>query len=236
MSGRPEAKGLVQGSHTPLWAEGAHGNRIGNGTRAPGPARGERHGSFGRSSCGRRGPWGQVIHPLIGVLSLRIAFSDGGGEQADRGGAIAAIAEKLFGAVPLWLLGIALVGMAAWRPTEAALGQAGPDGWKASKRAMAAGRCVSFGFVAYSVLSYAAGEKGSGSGSLDKDAQDIKVLDWPAGQWIVGIAGAAVAGAGAQIAVRAVTHKFKKHLKMSDMSPKTRKVVNSLNFSEYRFV
>lgn len=93
-----------------------------------------------------------------------------------------------------------------------------------------------YGFVAYSVLSYAAGEKGSGSGSSDKDAQDIKVLDWPAGQWIVGIAGAAVAGAGAQIAVRAVTHKFKKHLKMSDMSPKTRKVVNSLNFSEYRFV
>lgn len=57
---------------------------------------------------------------------------------------------------------------------------------------MAAGRCVFYGFVAYSVLSYAAGEKGSGSGSSDKDAQDIKVLDWPAGQWIVGIAGAAV--------------------------------------------
>ncbi|WP_405602624.1 MULTISPECIES: DUF1206 domain-containing protein [unclassified Streptomyces] len=56
------------------------------------------------------------------MLSLRIAFSDGGGEQADRGGAIAEIAEKPFGAVPLWLLDIALVGMALWRLTEAAFG------------------------------------------------------------------------------------------------------------------
>lgn len=50
--------------------------------------------------------------------------------------------------------------MALWRLNEAAFGQAGPDGQKASKRAMAAGRCVFYGFVAYSVLSYAAGEKG----------------------------------------------------------------------------
>ncbi|MFD3496301.1 DUF1206 domain-containing protein [Streptomyces sp. NPDC058690] len=171
-----------------------------------------------------------VIYLLIGVLSLRIAFSDGGGEQADRGGAIAEIAEKPFGTVLLWLLGIALVGMALWRLTEAAFGQAGPDGKKASKRAMAAGRCVFYGFAAYSVLSYAAGEKGSGSGSSDKDSQDItaKVLDWPGGQWIVGIAGAAVAGAGVWIAVRAFRRKFQKHLKKSDMSPKTRKVVNFL--------
>ncbi|WP_432164576.1 DUF1206 domain-containing protein [Streptomyces sp. bgisy031] len=171
-----------------------------------------------------------VIYVLIGVLSLRIAFSDGGGEQADRGGAIAEIAEKPFGTVLLWLLGTALVGMALWRLTEAAFGQAGPDGKKASKRAMAAGRCVFYGFVAYSVLSYAAGERGSGSGSSDKDSQDItaKVLNWPGGQWIVGIAGAAVAGAGVWIAVRAFMRKFQKHLKVSDMSQKTRKMVNFL--------
>lgn len=68
-----------------------------------------------------------VIYLLMGVLSPRVAFSDGGGEQADRGGAIAEIAEKPFGAVLLWLLGIALVGMTLWRLTEAAFGQAGPD-------------------------------------------------------------------------------------------------------------
>ncbi|MGW5731580.1 MULTISPECIES: DUF1206 domain-containing protein [Streptomyces] len=171
-----------------------------------------------------------IIYILIGALSLRIAFSDGGGKQADRGGAVAEIAGKPFGSALLWLLGIALVGMALWRLTEAAFGQAGPDGHKANKRAMAAGRCVFYGFVAYSVLSYAAGDKGSGSGSSDKSSRDVtaKALDWPAGQWIVGIAGAVVAGAGVWIAVRALMRKFKKHLKMSQMSTRTRQVVTFL--------
>ncbi|MGB8947275.1 MAG: DUF1206 domain-containing protein [Streptomyces sp.] len=171
-----------------------------------------------------------IIYILIGALSLRIAFSDGGGKQADRGGAVAEIAGKPFGEALLWLLGVALVGMALWRLSEAAFGQAGPDGRKANKRAMAAGRSVFYGFVAYSVLSYAAGDKSSGSGSSDKSSRDVtaKVLDWPAGQWIVAIAGAVVAGAGVYIAVRAIRRKFKKHLKMSQMSARTRQVVTFL--------
>ncbi|MEU0967323.1 DUF1206 domain-containing protein [Streptomyces sp. NPDC005917] len=167
-----------------------------------------------------------VLYALIGVLSLRIAFS-GGGKQADRGGAIAEIAQKPFGAVLLWLLGIALAGMALWRLSEAAFGQAGPDGEKPGRRAMAAGRFCFYGFVAYSVLSYAAGDKASGSGSSDKNSQDVtaKALDWPGGQWIVGVAGAAVTAAGIWIAVRAVMRKFEKHLRMSEMSRRTREFV-----------
>ncbi|MFE5111202.1 DUF1206 domain-containing protein [Streptomyces sp. NPDC056663] len=173
-----------------------------------------------------------VIYVLIGVLSLRIALSDGGGKQADRGGAIAEIAEKPFGTVLLWLLGTALAGMAVWRLSEAAFGQAGPDGRKAGKRAMAAGRFVFYGFVSYSVLSYAAGDKGSGSGSgsSDRDSQDVtaKALDWPGGQWIVAVAGIAVAAAGIWIAARAIMQKFHKHLKMFEMSEKARKVIDFL--------
>ncbi|MFJ8487436.1 DUF1206 domain-containing protein [Streptomyces sp. NPDC094038] len=170
-----------------------------------------------------------VIYVLIGVLSLRIAFF-GGGEQADRGGAIAEIAHKPFGSVLLWLLGIALAGMALWRLSEAAFGQAGPDGGKPGKRAMAAGRFVFYGFVSYSVLSYAVGDKSSGSGSSDKNSQDVtaKALDWPGGQWIVGIAGAAVTAAGLWIVVRALLRKFEEHLKVAEMSPKTRQVIVSL--------
>ncbi|MFE6961477.1 DUF1206 domain-containing protein [Streptomyces sp. NPDC057696] len=171
-----------------------------------------------------------IIYVLIGVLSLRISFSGGGGKQADRGGAIAEIAGKPFGAALLWLLGTALAGMALWRLSGAAFGQAGPDGKKASKRAMAAGRCVFYGFVSYSVLTYAAGDKSSGSGSSDQNSRDVtsKALDWPAGQWIVAAAGAAVAAAGVWIAVRALRRTFQEHLKMSGMSPKTRQTVTAL--------
>ncbi|MFD8567172.1 DUF1206 domain-containing protein [Streptomyces sp. NPDC057694] len=169
-----------------------------------------------------------VIYVLIGLLALRIAFADGGGKQADRGGAVAEIADKPFGTVVLWLLGAALAGMALWRLSEAAFGQAGADGKKASKRAMAAGRFVFYGFVSYSVLSFAAGDKSSGSGSSDKSSKDVTAtaLDWPQGQWIVAAAGLGVAVAGVWIAVRAVLRKFHKHLKMSELSGRTRKAVD----------
>ncbi|MFJ8951369.1 DUF1206 domain-containing protein [Streptomyces sp. NPDC102381] len=169
-----------------------------------------------------------VLYVLIGVLALRIAFSDSEGQQADRGGALTEIAQKPFGTALLWLLGIALAGMALWRLTEAAFGQAGPDGRKASKRAMSGARCVFYGFVSYSVLSYAAGSKGSGSGSSDKDSQDVtaKALDWPGGTWIVGVAGAALAVVGLSLAVRALLRKFRKHLRMSEMSKRPRQAVD----------
>src|SRR3954452_2334646 len=51
-----------------------------------------------------------VIYLLVGVLALQIAFGDGG-RQADRGGALAALADKPFGSVVLWALGI---GSSAW--------------------------------------------------------------------------------------------------------------------------
>ncbi|MER7202240.1 DUF1206 domain-containing protein [Streptomyces sp. CB01635] len=166
-----------------------------------------------------------VIYVLIGVLSLRIGFSGSRGGQADRGGAIAEIAHRPFGTVLLWLLGTALAGMALWRLTEAAFGQAGPEGRKASKRTMAGGRCLFYGFVSYSVLSYAAGGKGSGSGNSDRSSRDVtaKVLGWPGGQWIVGIVGAGVASIGVWIAVRALMGKFQKRLRVSEMSRRVRK-------------
>ncbi|MBM7442738.1 DUF1206 domain-containing protein [Streptomyces sp. HB132] len=170
-----------------------------------------------------------VIYLLVGVLALRIAFSDGG-KQADRGGAIAEIAEKPFGSVLLWVLGLALAGMALWRLSEALFGQAGPDGEKASKRAMAAGRFLFYAFVSYSVLSYAAGDKGSGSGSSDQQTDDVtaRALEWTGGQWIVGAAGAAVAGAGLWMAYRALARKYHKHMKMSEMTKKTRQAVDAV--------
>ncbi|WP_237404875.1 DUF1206 domain-containing protein [Actinacidiphila reveromycinica] len=180
----------------------------------------------GRAGFAARG----VIYALVGVLAVRIAFSDGGGQQADRGGALAEIAHKPFGSVLLWLLGAALAGMALWRLSEAVIGQPGEDGDKAGKRLAAAGRAVFYGFVSYSVLAYAVGEKTSGSGSSDKRTDDVtaKALGWPGGQWILSVAGIGVACAGVWIAVRALMRKFHKHLEMARMSERERRVVDFL--------
>ncbi|MGW7044717.1 DUF1206 domain-containing protein [Streptomyces avermitilis] len=166
-----------------------------------------------------------VIYVLVGVLALRIAFG-GSGHQADRTGALQEISSKPFGAVLLWALGVGLVGMALWRLSEALFGAAGQDGGKASKRLLSAGRCAFYVFVAYSVLSFAAGS--GGGGSSDDQSKDVtaKALQWPGGQWIVGVAGIAAAVAGVWIGVRAVLRKYHKHLKLGEMSRRTRQLVD----------
>ncbi|MET7383756.1 DUF1206 domain-containing protein [Streptomyces sp. NPDC005529] len=166
-----------------------------------------------------------VIYALVGILALRIAFG-GSGHQADRGGALQEIASKPFGAVLLWALGVGVVGMALWRLSEAVFGAAGEDGGKPAKRLMAAGRCVFYGFVAYSVLSFAAGSRGSGAG--DKKSRDVtaKALGIPGGQWIVGAVGVGLVAAGVWIAVRAIMRKYHKHLKLGEMSKRVRQAVD----------
>jgi len=83
--------------------------------------------------------------------------------------------------------------------------------------------------MAYSILAFAAGDKGSGSGSSDKQSQDItaRAMDWPAGRWIVGIAGVAIAVAGIWIGARAVMRTFHKHLKLGQMSRGVKRFVDT---------
>lgn len=172
-----------------------------------------------------------TIYLLVGALALQIAFG-GSSEQADRQGALAEIAEKPLGSVMLWALGIGLVGMALWRLSEAAFGAAGPDGGKVTKRLASAARFVFYSFVAYSVLAFAAGEEsgggGSGGGSGDEQSRDVtaRVLELPGGQWLMGAAGVGVIVAGVWIGVRALMRSYHKHLRLGEMSRRTRRAVD----------
>ena len=167
-----------------------------------------------------------VIYLLVGVLALRIAFGHGE-HQADRRGALAELADEPFGAVLLWALGIGLAGMAVWRLSEVLFGSVGADGRKASKRLLALARCVFYAFVAYSVLSFAAGN-GGGGGSSDKQSRDVtaRALGMPGGQWIVGAAGAGIVVAGMWIGVQALRRAYHKKLKLGELSPRARRLVD----------
>ncbi|MGW0603395.1 DUF1206 domain-containing protein [Streptomyces sp. NPDC002644] len=169
-----------------------------------------------------------VLYLLIGAIALRVAFDPRNGEQADRSGALTEIADKPFGSVLLWALGIATAGMALWRLSEAAFGASGPDGRKARKRLFSACRAVFYGFVAYSVLAFAAGE--GGAGSSDRQSRDVtaRALEMPAGRWLVGAVALGVIVAGGWILVRAVRRKFRKHLRTAAMSRTVRRTVDVL--------
>ncbi|MFJ7048109.1 DUF1206 domain-containing protein [Streptomyces sp. NPDC101112] len=171
-----------------------------------------------------------VIYLLVGALALQIAFGEGG-QQADRQGALEEISEKPLGSVLLWALGIGVVGMALWRLSEAVFGAAGPDGRKWIKRLASAARFVFYTFVAYSVLTFAAGSgggSGGGGGSSDEQSKDVtaRALELPAGQWLVGAAGIGVIVAGVWIAVRALMRSYHKHLRLGEMSRRTRRAVD----------
>jgi hypothetical protein len=168
-----------------------------------------------------------VIYLLVGVLALQIAFGEGK-HQADRGGALAEISDKPFGAVLLWALGVGLAGMALWRLSQVFFGADGPEGRKPQKRLLAGVRFVFYAFVAYSVLAFAASPSKGGGGSSDEQSRDVtaRAMEMPAGQWLVGAAGVGVVVAGIWIAVQAVRRKYHEKLKLGAMGPRIRRLVD----------
>lgn len=163
-----------------------------------------------------------LLYVIIGVIAIQIALT-GKRQEADRGGAVEEIGQKPFGEAMLWVLVVALVGMCLWRLVEAAFGQAVPDGDKATKRLTSLGRAIFYGFVVASLVqTLTAGDgKGKGGESSNKTSKDLtaKALDWPAGQWIVGLAGLILLGVGVGMAVRYAMRKFREKLDTGEMSP-----------------
>lgn len=170
-----------------------------------------------------------LLYVLIGVLAVRVAFGMSGDGAADRTGALQELAEKPFGGVLVWAVGIGLVCMTLWRLSEAALGAAGPDGDKAGKRLAAAARAVFYGVVAFSVLSFAVGTGGGGQ-SGDEQSRDVtaRALDVPGGQWWVVAVGVGISIGGVVIAVQAARRTFRKHLAMDRQPEEVRTAVEIL--------
>jgi Domain of Unknown Function (DUF1206) len=177
---------------------------------------------WGFAACG-------VIYVLIGILALRIAYDGGhGGQQADRGGALAELAGNPPGRVLLWAVGAGLAGMAVWRLSEAVAGAAVPDGRTVRMRLLSALRCAFYGFAAYSVLAFALGDRGSGSGAGDQQSRDVtaRVMGMPGGRWMVAVAGAAVVVVGVWMGVLAVLRRFHKQLALGRMSRAARTYID----------
>lgn len=199
---------------------GAGVRREGARTAAPG---GTGREVMARCGLAARG----VLYVLLGVLALRVALGDSG-READRKGALEALAEQPFGGFLVWAVGIGLVCMMLWRLSEAVFGAAGPDGGKAGERLASAARAVFYGVVAFSVLSFAAGS--GGGPSSDEQSRDMtaRAMELPGGPWWVGAAGAAILIGGGVIAVRAAMRTFCEDLALERMSAGARKAVEFL--------
>jgi hypothetical protein len=151
-----------------------------------------------------------VVHVLIGVLALSIAWGNGG-EEASASGAFVTIAEQPFGKAALWVCAIGLVGLAIWQISEAIWGHRDSEGLPLlGKRVGSGGKAVAYLFLAVIAARTAMGDL-SGSGDSEQGFT-AKLMGVPAGQFLVGAIGVTFVGIAIYLAHRGATKAFTKHL------------------------
>ena len=156
-----------------------------------------------------------LIYGIIGVLAFEVAVGHGG-KITNQQGALRTVEQQSFGHVLLILLAIGLGGYALWRLFRAVLGR-GPEG---ADRGIERVGALGSGIV-YSVLCAVAVQiltgPGTSGGGAKKTAGDV--FSWPAGRWLVGLAGVVLAGVAIYQFIRGVRHKFLDDSKTEQMAP-----------------
>ncbi|MEO3872772.1 DUF1206 domain-containing protein [Nonomuraea sp. B12E4] len=165
-----------------------------------------------------------VLYGLIGVLAIQIAFG-GGGQEADKSGAIGTVAALPFGSVLLWVMTAGFAALIVWQASEAVFGHLKPI-----ERLEAAGRAVVYGVVCFALLTLLLSGK---SGSDDEKSRDLtaELLALPAGQLIVGVAGLGIAVLGVYGMWQGIKKEFRKELR--PMPPRARAVMDRLGVAGY---
>ncbi|MFL5515833.1 MAG: DUF1206 domain-containing protein [Gemmatimonadales bacterium] len=166
-----------------------------------------------------------VLYGTIGLLAARAAFGWNGGRATDTRGAMEAVHEAPYGRHILLLIAAGLAGYALWRLVEAVTD---PEnrGTRAKGLALRAGSAVR-GLV-HGALALAAFRLGMGSGqarSRGPDGWTAKVLALPAGEALVWLAAAGVAGYGVYQLYRAWQAKLGRHLALTRVSAGTASVL-----------
>ncbi|MGH9165160.1 MAG: DUF1206 domain-containing protein [Acidimicrobiales bacterium] len=167
-----------------------------------------------------------ILYLFVAFLAVRLAQGHDGG-RADKQGALQAVVRQPLGKVVLIGLAGGFAGYALWRFIEAAVGPPNEDDPRKAivKRVGYAARGLLYSALFVSALRLIRSSKDtSGSDRAEADLT-ARVLNWPAGPWLVGVAGMAVIGAGLYVGWRGVSTDFRKHLKSIEMGRSERRWV-----------
>ena len=164
-----------------------------------------------------------VVYGVIALLALKVAFSDGG-KTTDQQGALKTIAQQSFGEILLIVVAIGLFGYALWRLVRAAVGH-GAEGDKddAKERIDGVASGIGYGILFVTALGILFGSGGGGGGGGPQSTTG-GVLDWPAGQVLVIIAGLVLLGVAVDQGIKGIKRKFLEKSHTERMSEKTKKV------------
>lgn len=161
-----------------------------------------------------------VIYGVIGILAVKVAVG-AGGKTTNQSGAMKTIAAQPFGKGLLILVAIGLAGYSLWRFARALLGHGLEDSDSGFERvaAFASGATYAvFCAIAVEILL----NTGGGGSSGNAKHSTAGILGWPAGTWIVGIAGVVFCGIGVYQGYRSVSKDFLEDSKTEQMSPGVR--------------
>jgi hypothetical protein len=168
-----------------------------------------------KDTLGRVGLVGKgVVFGIVGLLALQLASGDAGTE-ADEVGAVEWLGAQPFGKVLLVALTISLFALSVWRLLDAVVGDP-VEGDEPLDRAKYAAKGIVYGALAVVTLVATAsnwggsepGSSGSGGESSSERATST-VLEWPAGRWLVALAGLGViAAAGYIVKIHVVEQRY----------------------------
>lgn len=191
-------------------------------------------GRSAAQAAGRAGMvcWG-LVHLVVAYLAIRVAAGDGG-KEADQKGALQEVGSTAAGQVVLWVLAIGLIAFGVWQFMMAARGYTWVPkrGKRMRKRAGSAARGVVVLALAYTAIRLATGS-GSAGGNQPQQEFTARLLQLPAGQALVAVAGAAVVAVGVAAAVKGFKRSFLKDLDLPDLPTGTRKWVEWLGSAGY---
>jgi hypothetical protein len=172
------------------------------------------------------------LYCLIGFLAVELALG-AGGKAADRTGALQELSGEWWGTALLVVVAVGFAGYALWRFAVAALGEkleAGDDELSAWKRLWYVARGLFYAFLCFTTVELLVGWH---SGSANEKEQTAKVLDWPAGRWLVGAFGVGLVCWGIGSLYRGVTRKFKDDLRTEQMSARAENWVTRIGVVGY---
>jgi len=161
-----------------------------------------------------------LIYGLIGILAIKLALG-AGGKTTNQEGALKTIAHQPFGEVLLILVAIGLAGYALWRLIHALIGHGPENSDTTFDRVAALGSGIVYAGLCAIAVEILLGSGGSRSGSPQKTTAGV--FGWPAGTWLVGIAGAVLIGIALYQGYRGLSKDFLKDSKTEEMSPTVRR-------------
>jgi Domain of Unknown Function (DUF1206) len=161
-----------------------------------------------------------LVYGIIGVLAFDLVIGHGG-KITNQQGAFRTVAAQSFGHALLAVVAIGLGGYAVWRLFRAALGHGRESADSGLERAGAFGSGIVYGLLCVVAVQILTGPGTSGSGNAKKTASDV--FGWPAGRWLIAIAGLVLAGVAVYQFVRGVSKKFLDDSKTGEMPELVRK-------------